>query len=145
MKKILRCFVVIVFVINMLIIGCKSPTSDNYDETRINAIMYNIEKAYNDHDIDTLMQYIHIDYLHNGQSRWEIRELWLDRMNEYLVVDFQSINIDVHNDRATVSFTMKLQNPDETVYSDEPNTHGDLSYFIYDNSDWYVYGNQLLY
>lgn len=145
MKDIIRWSVLFLCVSAMLTIGCRSTTSDNYDETRINAIMYNVKKAFNDHDIDVLMQYIHFDYLHNGQSRWEIRELWLDRMSEYVLVDFQSINIDVHNDTAVVSFTMKLQKPDETVYSDEPNAHGDLSYFIYENSDWYVYGNQLLY
>ena len=107
--------------------------------------MYNIRMAFNDHDIDRLMSYINTGYLHKGQSRWEIREVWLDRMAEFLIIDFQNICIEVHDDRAVVSFTMKLQNQTESVYSTEPERHGDLSYFIYVNNIWWVYGNQLYY
>jgi hypothetical protein len=125
-----------------LLMSCKDTTSGSYDETRINEILYSIESAFNDHDIDALMQYFDINYLHNGQSKWEIREVWLDRMAEYLLIDFQSIEIDVQNGKAIVSFRMKLSNSTSPVYSEEPLTHGDLSYFIYDNSDWKVFGNQ---
>lgn len=133
-------FICLLFL--FLLAGCKDSTSNNYDETRINEIMYNIKSAYNDNDIDALMQYFHTDYLHNGQSRWEIKEVWLNRKAEFPIIDFQNTELSIHDDIAVVSFRMKLSKSTEDVYSDEPADHGDLSYFIYDNSDWKVYGNQ---
>jgi len=88
------------------------------------------------------MNYFHTDYLHKGQTRWMMREVWLDRMAEYLLIDFQNISISVQNSNAVVTFTMKLQKENQTVFSDEPAAHGDISYFIYDNYDWSVYGDQ---
>jgi hypothetical protein len=132
-----------ILIILTLLCGCKDTTAVEYDKTRINNILYNIERAFNDHDIDALMSYYHVDFLHKGQSRWAIREVWLNRMGEYLLIDFQNISISVHDDNAVVSFTMKLIKQNETVFSDEPDAHGDASYFFYDNYDWRVYGNQL--
>ena len=125
-----------------MLFSCKKTTSTNYDETRITEIMYNMESAFNNHDIDALMAFFSNSYLHKGQSRMVIREVWLDRMATYLLVDFENITIDQHNDEAVVSFRMKLSNSTSTIYSDEPSTHGDISYFCYDNETWKVYGNQ---
>lgn len=131
----------LVIMLVFLFSGCKDPSS-SYDETRINDILYRIESAYNDHDVDALLMYFSPDYLHDGQSNWEIREVWLDRMAEFVLIDFQDIEINIHGDLATVGFRMKLISQTQTLYSDEPATHGDLSYFIYEDSDWKVYGNQ---
>jgi hypothetical protein len=127
------------------LLSCHNSTSISWDESRIHTILYNIERAYNDHDIDALMNHVHFDYLHKGMPRWRVRELWLDRMSEYPLIDFLNVRINLLDDRATVSFTMKLVSPDATVYTDEPADNGDLSYFAYINSDWYVYGNRLDY
>jgi hypothetical protein len=128
-----------------LLTACPHATNLNYDEHRINSILYDVNKAFNDHDIDALMIPFHQNYLHSGMALWEVRELWLDRMARYQLMDLQNVNITVNNDKAIVTFTMKLQSSTETVYTDEPATHGDLSYFWNDGNDWYVYGNQLLY
>jgi len=143
MNKAFRYAGFLIIALIMLSMGCSKSTSSDYDEDRINTIMYNIRTAFNDHEIDNLMNYIHIDYLHKGKIRWQIREDWLDRMAKYQLIDFQNIDIEVNDENAIVTFTMKLQNQSETVYSNEPNRNGDLSYFIYDNNDWHVFGNQL--
>jgi hypothetical protein len=145
MKKTYRYLVLILFLLSVLLTGCPVTTSPYYNESRINTILNNIKHAFNDHDIDALMHYVHHDYLHKGINRWEVRELWLDRMAEYLLIDFENVNIVIQNDEALVTFTMKLYKENETVYSEEPLAHGDLSYFWYDGYDWYVYGNQYLY
>jgi len=126
----------------LLFINCQKTTSVDYDETRINTIFYKLKQAFNDKDINNFMNYFHTDYLHKGQTRWMMREVWLDRMAEYLLIDFQNISISVQNSNAVVTFTMKLQKENQTVFSDEPAAHGDISYFIYDNYDWSVYGDQ---
>ncbi len=141
--KLLNRFSMLMCILTcFLLLSCKDTTSASYDESRINEIMYNVENAFNNHDIDALMLNFSSEYLHNGQAKWEIEEVWLNRMGQYLLIDFQNIEIDVHDDEAMVSFRMKLTNATETVYIDEPATHGDLSYFFYNNSDWVVYGNQ---
>jgi hypothetical protein len=133
----------LLFCVSLILVsGCSYATSDEYDENRVNTILYNIKQAFNNHDIDGLMIYFHHDYLHNGQSKLQIEQVWLDRMAQYLLIDFQNIDIDVHGDAALVTFTMVLQTQHETVNYDEPDSHGDLSFFEYIDSDWYVYGNQ---
>lgn len=126
----------------LLFINCQKTTSVDYDETRINTIFYKLKQAFNDKDINNFMNYFHTDYLHKGQTCWMMREVWLDRMAEYLLIDFQNISISVQNGYAVVTFTMKLQKENQTVFSDEPAAHGDISYFIHDNYDWSVYGDQ---
>lgn len=132
----------LVIWVNLVLVSCKETTSSNYDEARINEVLYNIESAYNDHDIDALLLNFSPDFRHDGQNLWEIREMWLDRMAEFSLIDFQDIEIDIHGDLATVSFRMKLISQTQTLYSDEPATHGDLSYFVYEDSDWSILGNQ---
>lgn len=134
---------VTVIALMILSIGCNKITSPSYDEDRINNILYDMKQAFNNHDIDAFMQYFHYDYLHEGQNRWLMRQIWLGRMGEYLLLDFQDVEIEVYNDEAIVYFTLKLQNQTETVYTDEPAASGDLSYFRYVSYDWYLYGNQL--
>lgn len=145
MNRIWRYAVLVTLVLVILSAGCKRTTSPYYDEDRIDHILYNLKRAFNDHDIDAFMQYFHYDYLHKGQSRWLIEQVWLNRMGEYLLIDFQDIEIEVDGDEAIVYFTMKLQNQQETVYTLEPEANGDISYFFYDGYDWRIYGNQRYY
>jgi hypothetical protein len=140
-----RLLCLALLIVSLTLTGCPPPTSSYYDESRIENIMYNIKRAFNDHDIYALMQYIHPEYLHDGMNRWEVRELWLDRMSEHLLIDFQNVQIVIDDENAYVGFTMKLINEFETTYSEEPQAHGDLSYFLYDHGDWYVYGNRHYY
>lgn len=142
--NVCRLIMLVIIFIGMLS-GCKSTSSQDYNVSRINTILYNVRRAFNEHDIDTLMSHIHLNYLHKGQSRWAIREVWLNRMSNYQIIDFLNVAIFVDGNSARVEFTMKLQNADETVYTNEPNQNGDLSFFIYDNYDWSVYGNQFYY
>lgn len=142
MTKVFRYMTFFIIALMMLSIGCNKTTSPYYDEDRINSILYNMKQAFNDHDIEAFMQYFHYDYLHEGQNRWLMRQIWLDRMGEYLLLDFQNVEIEVYNNEAIVYFTLKLQNQSETVYTVEPAASGDLSYFIYNSYDWYIYGNQ---
>jgi hypothetical protein len=142
-SRVSRCLAVVFCLSAMLFAGCLETTSPDNDEYEINDVMYKIKDAFINHDINTLMLNIHTDYLHNGMSRWEMRELWLDRMAEFLLIDFQDIQIDIQDNKAVVSFTMKLQKANETIYSDEPDAHGDISYLIRDAGTWSVYGNQL--
>jgi len=143
-RKLLYLAVLAVILV-LVTTGCQHSTHLNYAETRINDILYNIRQAFNNHDIDALMTYFHYDYLHDGYNKWEIEQVWLDRMAEYLLIDFQNVQIDVYRDEAVVSFTMKLQNQTEAVYYTEPAAHGDLSFFYHNNYDWYVYGNRHYY
>jgi len=137
-----RLLSIAVLVLSLTLTGCPPPTASYYDESRIENILYNIKRAFNNHDIYALMQHIHPDYLHDGMNRWEVRELWLDRMSEYLLFDFVNVQIVIDDEDAYVGFTMKVINEFETTYSDEPQAHGDLSYFLYDHGDWSVYGNR---
>ncbi len=126
----------------LLLAGCLATTNSVNDEAEINTVLYKVKQAFINHDINTFMLCFHSDYLHEGMPLWQVRALWQDRMAEFLLIDFQNVRIEVEDYEAVVSFTMKLQKANTTVYSEEPADHGDLSYFIYDNNKWSVYGNQ---
>jgi hypothetical protein len=140
----LKTGIVILIIIGIVFVlsGCKQTTTSSYDKDRIEQIMYDIHLAYEQNDINNLLQNFHLLYLHNGQTMWQIEQVWLNRRSEYPLIEFQNISIVVHDDEATVSFTMKLEKPGEIISSSEPNANGDLSYFIYDDDKWQVYGNQ---
>ena len=129
-------------VLCLLVIGCKQTTSSSYDKDQINQILYNVRLAYEQNDIDGVMQYYHTSFLHNGQSLWQIREVWQNRRSEYPLLEMQNVSIKIEADEAVVSFTMKLIKPGQIVYSNEPADNGDLSYYLYDNEKWQIWGNQ---
>ncbi len=142
MQRKFRYLVAALMLLALLLTGCPVTTSPYYNESRIRDILNYMERAFNEHDIDAMMRYIHPEYLHDGMNRWQVRELWLDRMAEFLLLDFENVQVVIDDEDAYVSFTMKLMKEYETVYSNEPSAHGDCSYFIYDHGDWSVYGNQ---
>lgn len=122
--------------------SCKQTTSSDYDRDRIEQILYDIRLAYERNEIDVVMTYFNEDFKHDGQRKWQIEQVWLDRRSEYPLLEFQDVSIDIRSDIAIVSFTMKLEKSGQIVYSDEPAAHGDLSYFSYLDDGWQVYGNQ---
>ncbi len=143
MKSSLRLALFALLSLLMLIsASCTPPTNTSYDKEQIRQILTNIKLAYEQHDIDGIMQYYNSSFLHNGMHTWQAEELWLDRMSEYPYIDFEDITIELDVDDAVATFTMKLQNPEETVYSDEPQDNGDTSYFVYEDDKWQVFGNQ---
>jgi len=126
----------------LLLLSCDTHDKEYYDKVRIKDILALIETEFSNRDIDALMNHYHLEFLNNGTVRWEEREIWQDRMASYLLIDFQNIDIQLDGDRATVSFQLKLMAAGHTDYYNEPAEHGDISYFIYDNGNWRIYGNQ---
>jgi len=140
--NIMKWVLPLIAMLVLLAGGCKQSTENEANEYEINSLYDSIRNAFAEHDIDAFLQKVHPQYLHNGMARLGLRELWLDRMAKYQLIDFQEIKIDLNEDEALVSFTLKLQSATETVYFPEPETHGDISYLLKTEQGWSIYGNQ---
>lgn len=126
----------------MITSSCNWMDPDNSSRTEIREILYNLERNYNWGDITSFMDKHHPDYLHKGRYRWQARELWLDRMAQYSLINISVIYIDIAGDYATVNMTINLMSAEGDQTLHEPANSGDISYFYYDDTKWSIYGNQ---
>lgn len=122
--------------------SCDWMDEDSIARSEIREIIYDLERNYNWGDITGFMDLHHPDYLHKGRYRWQARDLWLDRMAEYSLMDASVIYIDIDGNYATVNMTIKLMSAEGDQTLHEPAASGDISYFYYDGSKWSIYGNQ---
>ena len=126
--------------------SCVSKTKDEkIQKSLIRDTLLEIERAFNNKDLDGIMKYYHPDFLHNGaillDQKWE----WQSRFNAYTLIEFDIRDIQINNDEAIVWMTINYYDrvnstPALTVI--EPETIGDLSYFYHTTRQWTILGNQ---
>lgn len=126
----------------LLIASCGISSPELADERQIRDILYEISQDYNWGDIDGIMAHASIDYRHDGMQRMQLRQLWLDRMGRYPLLEITELKVTLSGDYATASFKMSLISSDQTVVSREPEDNGDLSFFYHDGVSWKLHGNQ---
>ena len=100
--------------------------------------MDSIKVSFNLGELDGIMQNYHPDFLHNTDSFTFEEIVWQERLNQYVLINFEDIEIELHDNFANVSFTMKL---DEDVFN-EPEDHGDVSHFYREFDGWKICGNE---
>ena len=132
----------LIIPILLLIASCGISSPELADERQIRDILYEISQDYNWGDIDGIMAHASIDYRHDGMQRMQLRQLWLDRMGRYPLMEIREVTVSFDGVYAIAGFKMSLISSEESVVSREPEDHGDLSFFYYDGFEWKLHGNQ---
>ncbi|HRY83985.1 MAG TPA: hypothetical protein P5533_05060 [Candidatus Cloacimonadota bacterium] len=94
--------------------------------------------------MNPILDLVHEDYLHNGMTKWNFRELWQDRMGQYALLDISAIQLTFNGDYATVKMVLDFTDPEGNLTLNEPWDSGDLSYFYYNGNSWVICGNQFV-
>ena len=132
---------IILPVLIILCISCSESTSPkDVDEYLINSILEDIETAFAFEDIERIMNHYHPNFLHNESNFADEQVIWEIRM-EYNEIEFYEIEISINDNFATAEFVMKLSSGEDFDIFNEPEDHGDISYFYYDLDEWKICGN----
>ncbi len=142
--KILRKLLVFVIVISLF--SCKDITSsDSIAIAEITSILDNIEDEFNfSFNIDSIMDNYNDDFLHNSYNKIDENFSWIERYQLYDEIVFSNIEIDVEDNYAVASFILSFKNNSQLLqqYSEPSEEFGFLSYFVKDNGEWLIFGNQ---
>ncbi len=138
LKKIAIVFLALAL---LLIAGCDKDTSQA-DEFELREIIYNISRDFDWNEIGKIMARVHPEYLHNGMYSSELRQVWLNRRGQYDLLSCEVTRVELEYDRATIYMEMSFTSAAGDYIYLEPETFGDISYFIRDAGFWQIYGNQ---
>ncbi len=127
-----------ILLFTVLLFSCDVSSPEEADKAEILDILDSIRDSFNQFDLPGIMQNYHPDFSHNTDNYTFEEIVWHDRLDQYYLLDFVDIEIELHGNFATVSFTMKL---DEDVFN-EPEDHGDVSYFYRELGSWKICGNE---
>jgi hypothetical protein len=127
-----------ILLFTVLLFSCDVSSPEDADKAEIRDILDSIKDSFNQVDLPGIMQNYHPDFLHNTDNYTFEEIVWEERLAQYYLLDFEDIEIELHDNFATVSFTMKL---DEDVFN-EPEDHGDVSYFYREFEGWKICGNE---
>ena len=129
---------ILIFFLAVIIFSCDVSSPDDADKAEILDILDSIKDSFHQIDLSGIMQNYHPDFLHNTNNYVFEENIWQERLNQYFLIDFLDIEIELQYNFATVSFIMKL---DEDVFN-EPEDHGDVSYFYREFDGWKICGNE---
>lgn len=124
-----------------MLAGCDRDSSQA-DEFELREIIYGISHNFDWNEIGKIMALVHPDYLHNGMYGSELRQLWLNRRGQYQLLSCEVRRVEIEYDRATIYMEMHFVSAGAELSYTEPETYGDISYFIRDGGFWQIYGNQ---
>ena len=127
-----------ILLFTVLLFSCDVSSPEEADKGEILDILDSIKNSFNQFDLAGIMQNYHPDFLHNTDNYTFEEIVWQERLNQYSLIDFLDIKIDLHDNFANVSFTMKL---DEDIFN-EPEDHGDVSHFYREFDGWKICGNE---
>ena len=127
-----------ILLLVVLLFSCDVSSPEEADKAEILGILDAIKDSFHQIDLPGIMQNYHPDFLHNTDNYIFEENVWQERINQYFLIDFLDIDIELHDNFANVSFTMKL---DEDVFN-EPVDHGDVSYFYRELDSWKICGNE---
>ena len=132
-------------ILLLLLASCKLTKPEYSTENQIKNTLYGISNSFNNKDLAPIMNAVHEDYSHNGMIKWNLRELWLDRMARYSLLEINVVQITFNGDYyATVTMVMDFQDAAGNLVLNEPWDSGDISYFYYNGRSWVICGNQFV-
>ena len=132
-------------LLTLLLISSCTLTEPNYSpENQIKNSLYDISRWFDNKNLNPILDLVHEDYLHNGMTKWNFRELWQDRMGQYALLDISAIQLTFNGDYATVKMVLDFTDPEGNLTLNEPWDSGDLSYFYYNGNSWVICGNQFV-
>jgi hypothetical protein len=130
--------------LGLLLASCDLTSPEEVAQNEIRDIIYDLSSNFNWKLVDGIMDHAHPDYLHDGMQSFGLRQLWLDRMSQYDLLDCEIQEVEVDGDFALVRMRMTFTSATGELVLDEPQDSGDASYFYNGGNGWRLYGNQLL-
>lgn len=123
--------------------SCDSSSSSDIDKEDIRTAISDIQSAFYVQDIGKIMECYHPNYLHDGITKAQEREYWLDQIAlnkfDHIVVH----NIELHGAYATVKYSTWWNQSGEQVEIQEPQYgRGNLSYWFNEDGTWQLFGDQ---
>lgn len=132
-----------ILLLAVLLFSCDVSSPKEADKAEILDILDSIKDSFNQVDLDGIMQHYHTDFLHNTDNYIFEEIVWQERLSQYYMIDFSEITIDLQGDFATANFIMTLyDDKGGSVVSQEPDDHGDISYFYREFNGWKICGNE---
>jgi len=138
----LRYLIPILLIFCILISSCDISDPQISAEQEIRDLIYDLTQAFNWGDINAIMAPVHPSFRHKGMYGMQLRQLWLDRMARFPLLEITVSSVEVNGNYAVAHFSMLFTSSTESILSTEPQDNGDLSYFIYDAGKWLIYGDQ---
>jgi len=138
-------YMLIILLSIMLFISC----SDKGDvpKARVANIIRDIEHSFNNtvmggSDVSSIMKYYHDDYSHNGAVKAIAQAKWSERADLYDGMKAEIIRISIDGDYgiATLKITFYLRGGETVPPYTDPDTFGDMSYFIEQDKVWKIWG-----
>nr|MDK2850828.1 hypothetical protein [Candidatus Cloacimonadota bacterium] len=70
-----KTLIILISVLSLLsLLSCDIDDADSLNRKEINDLFYDIEMNFNLGDVMRIMDRVHRDYLHNGESSWHLNE-----------------------------------------------------------------------
>ena len=137
--------VLIFLIICLLLSGCLDlSTTEDVNKSMITEMLEDIRISFSLADLNNIMSYYHDDYFHNGDLYGDEAVNWESRLVEYVEMDVEDIETDINGIYAVVSFTLTFRSIEGSESWSEPSEeHGDISYLIFSNDEWKIFGNQI--
>ena len=131
-----------ILLFTVLLFSCDVSSPKEADKADILDILDSIKDSFNQFDLPGIMQNYHLDFLHNTDNYIFEEIVWEERLAQYYMIAFSEITIDPQGDFATANFIMTLYDEGGSVVSQEPEDHGDVSYFYRELGSWKICGNE---
>ena len=126
----------------LLLFSCGISDPDTAAERDIRDLIYELGRDFNWNNIDGIMGKMHPEYRHKGMYQMQLRQLWLDRLAQYSLMETSISRVEINGDYAIVFLQATFSSPSGSLTFIEPEDNGDYSYFYYDRGKWWIYGDQ---
>ncbi len=141
-----KLFILIIILISSLFcVSCKDlSSSEEISEDRIMTILEEFPQKFNDYKFEEILANFSDDYLHNGLYKNRVMYHWQERRSLYDSMTITDLSVVLDGNKATASFKMKFANNTTFDLYNEPEDLGEISYFVNENGEWKIIGNQLI-
>jgi len=136
--------IAISLLIALLAMSCDENSDGKNDRREIQDLLYSFQSSFNFQNISALMNDFDEDYLHNGYTKWSMRERWLDLMAAYEVLTIETLSIELYETRAILRLRLRFESSSDSVSYNAPEELGDISYLSYNGQNWRFFGNRQL-
>jgi hypothetical protein len=136
---------IILIFLSALIIGCSGfSSSEDINKSLIKEMLDDIKISFNLIDLGNIMYHYHEDFFHQGDFYEDELIRWESRLINYEEMNITDVEVELNGGFAVVYFTLIFNNEEESnVWSEPSEANGDISYLIFSDDKWQIYGNQL--
>jgi len=111
----LRYLIPILLILSILISSCDISDPQISAEQEIRDLIYDLTQAFNWGDINAIMAPVHPSFRHKGMYGMQLRQLWLDRMARFPLLEITVSSVEVNGNYAVAHFSMLFTSSTEST------------------------------